>query len=127
MWFGGPLRWACKSCLFVYLDAHWNINLPLVEELETVFSACSNAIVMIDDFKVPFDDGYGYDDYGAGLSLTAELIKPSTAAHNLQIFYPSTPSALETGGRRGCAVIAGNTAAPGLASLPLLTRVPERP
>jgi hypothetical protein len=29
-----------------------------------VFDACPNAIVMVDDFQVLFDAGYGYDDYG---------------------------------------------------------------
>jgi hypothetical protein len=118
MWFDGPLRRARNHSLFVYLDAHWNDDLPLAEELEIVFGACPNAIVMIDDFQVPFDDGYGYDDYGTGRSLTAELVEPTIAAHSLQVFYPSTPSLQETGARRGCAVIT-NKALP-LASLPLL-------
>jgi hypothetical protein len=120
MWFDGPLRWARSQSLFVYLDAHWNYDLPLAEELDAVFAACPNAIAMIDDFQVPFDDGYGYDAYGACRSLTAELIEPSVAAHRLQVFYPSTPSFQETGSRRGCVVIASNTVAPPLASLPLL-------
>src|SRR5262249_5741046 len=57
MLFDGPLRWARNHSLFVYLDAHGNDDLPLADELEIVFGACPNAIVMIDDFKVPFDDG----------------------------------------------------------------------
>jgi predicted O-methyltransferase YrrM len=121
MWFDGSLRWVRNRNLFVYLDAHWNNDLPLAEELEIVFGACRNAIVMIDDFRVPFDDGYGYDDYGAGRSLTAKIIEQTIRTHNLQIFYPATPSVLETGERRGCVVIAGNTVALPLASLPLLT------
>jgi hypothetical protein len=122
MWFDGPLRWAHKHNLFVYLDAHWNYDLPLAEELEIVFGTCPNAIVMIDDFKVPCDCGYIYDDYGSGRSLTVELIEPIIAARNLKVFYPSTPSVQETGYRRGCVVIASNTVAPCLASLPLLTQ-----
>jgi hypothetical protein len=120
MWFDGPLRWTRNQTLFVYLDAHWNDDLPLAEELEIVFGACPSAIVMIDDFQVPFDDGYGYDAYGAHKSLTTELIEPSVAVHSLQVFYPSTPSVQETGLRRGCVVIASNTMAPRLGSLPLL-------
>ena len=127
MWFDGSLRWARNRNLFVYLDAHWNEDLPLAEELEIVFGACPNAIVMIDDFRVPFDDGYGYDNYGAGRSLTAELIEPAVGTYGLQIFYPSTPSVLETGERRGCVVVAGNTVAPPLASLPLLTARADLP
>jgi hypothetical protein len=129
MWFDGPLRWARDHSVFIYLDAHWNDDLPLAEEIEIVFRACPNAIVMIDDFKVPFDDGYAYDDYGTCKSLTVELIQPSVAAYRLQVFYPSTPSSQETGQRRGCVVIASNTAVPRLASLPLLTTggASERP
>jgi hypothetical protein len=88
----GPLGWARNQGLFVYLDAHWDDNLPLAEELAIVFAVCRNAIVMVDDFQVPFDDGYGYDDYGTGKSLIADYIEPVVAAHSLGVFYPSTPS-----------------------------------
>ena len=30
---------------------------------------------MIDDFRVPFDDGYRYDDYGEGKILDLGLIE----------------------------------------------------
>jgi hypothetical protein len=120
MWIDGPLRGSRNRSLFVYLDAHWDDNLPLAEELGIVFGACPNAIVMIDDFQVPFDKGYGYDDYGVGKALTADYIVPIVAAHSLEVFYPSTPSSQETGARRGCVVIASNTVALALACLPLL-------
>ena len=107
--------------LLVYLDAHWKDDLPLAEELEIVFDNCPNAIVMVDDFQVPFDVGYGYDDYGVGQSLTTDYIEPIVAARGLRILYPSTPAAHETGARRGCVVLAKNTAlAQALTSLPLL-------
>ena len=121
MWFHGSLRWARNRNLFVYLDAHWNDDLPLVEELEIVFGACPNAIVMVDDFNVPFDDGYFYDDYGTCKSFDGELIEPCVAAHSLGVFYPSTSSVQETGSRRGCVVIASKTLALALPSFPLLT------
>jgi hypothetical protein len=41
--------------LFFYLDAHWNDDLSLAEEIDIVFSKCPSAVVMIDDFGVPFD------------------------------------------------------------------------
>jgi hypothetical protein len=50
---------------------------------------------MIDDFEVPFDPGYGYDDYGSGKTLVASYIRPVISAHQLQAFYPSTPSAVD--------------------------------
>ena len=54
-----------KMILF-YLDAHWYDDLPLAEELEIIFSHWHRAVVLVDDFEVPDDPGYGYDDYGPG-------------------------------------------------------------
>src|SRR5262249_34750011 len=85
--------------------AHWNVDLPLAVEVEIICHHCPKALVMIDDFQVPFDAGYGYDDYGPGKVLNAEDIAPVVAAHELAVYYPSTPSAEETGARRGCVVL----------------------
>ena len=52
--------------VFFYLDAHDSGDLPLREELEIIFENWSDAVVMIDDFMVPHDSGYGYGDYGVG-------------------------------------------------------------
>jgi predicted O-methyltransferase YrrM len=104
--FNGPLRNFTGQTLFAYLDAHWNADLPLAEEIELVFTNCPGAVVMIDDFKVPFDTGYGYDDYGAGNALTAAYIESNVRAHGLQVFYPSGSASAETGKRRGCVVLA---------------------
>ncbi len=91
--------------VFFYLDAHWGADLPLNEELDIVFERWPGAIVMVDDFRVPDDDGYGYDDYGDGKILEPEYL--TRARHgNLAQFYPATPSAQETGKRRGCVVLA---------------------
>jgi hypothetical protein len=122
----GPLGWARNQGLFVYLDAHWDDNLPLAEELAIVFAVCRNAIVMVDDFQVPFDDGYGYDDYGTGKSLIADYIEPVVAAHSLGVFYPSTPSVQETGAQRGCVVICSSATDRLLYSLSLLRPATER-
>jgi hypothetical protein len=117
----GPLRALASSSLFFYLDAHWNYDLPLAEELELIFSRCSAAVVMIDDFQVPFDTGYGYDDYGGGKALVPCYIAPAVSVHGLRAFYPSTSSADESGARRGCVVLAKHPALIlGLSSLPLL-------
>jgi hypothetical protein len=67
MLFDGPLRWARNHSLFVYLDAHWNDDLPLAEELEIVFGACPNAIVMIDDFNVWVRLHRHYNSVGGGV------------------------------------------------------------
>jgi hypothetical protein len=102
----GPLRALASSSLFFYLDAHWNDDLPLAAEIELIFSRCLLAIIMIDDFQVPFDAGYAYDDYGPGKALIASYIAPAVCKYQLQAFYPSTPSFAESGLRRGCVVLA---------------------
>lgn len=116
-----PLAPLIGETLFFYLDAHWKADLPLAQELEIIFSRCPRAVVMVDDFQVPSDPGYGFDDYGPGRALTPEYILPALAAHSLVALYPSTPAARESGARRGCVVIAradiqGNV----LCSIPLL-------
>jgi hypothetical protein len=93
--FDGDLRSLSTSTLFFYLDAHWNDDLPLAEEIDIIFSRCPRAVVMIDDFEVPSDGGYGYDDYGPGKALVLGYIRSAILAHQLQVFYPSTPSAAD--------------------------------
>lgn len=106
---------------FFYLDAHWGEDLPLAEEVDIIFSRCPDALVMIDDFAVAGEPGYGYDDYGPGKTLEAAYIGPSIQAHDLAVFYPSTPSSEETGALRGCVVLAKADQHGGkLATLPLL-------
>jgi hypothetical protein len=92
--------------LLAYLDAHWNEDLPLVEELDYVFGRCPTAVVMVDDFRVPDDPGYGYDNYGPGKALDQSYVAPAIAAHGLAVLYPVLRSTEETGQRRGCAVLA---------------------
>jgi len=101
------LKYAGHPLLF-YLDAHWGNDLPLYEEIAEIFSSCLEAIVMIDDFQVPNDNGYRYDDYGVGKALTTEYIAPLVSQFQLAEFYPATPSAVESGLRRGCVVVARN-------------------
>ena len=65
--------------------------------------------------------GYEYDDYGPGKALVAGYIAPVVSAQGLQAFYPSTPSANESGARRGCVVLAKHPdLIATLSSLPLL-------
>jgi len=97
-----PLR---RNDIFFYLDAHWGEDLPLQEEIEVIFRNCPRAVVMVDDFKVPGDDGYRYDTYKNGKSLTMELLDHLSSLE-LTFYFPSLRSELETGGKRGCAVIA---------------------
>jgi predicted O-methyltransferase YrrM len=103
--FAGPLKGLLHAPLFFYLDAHWNDELPLAEEIASIFSRAPNAVVMVDDFAVPDDPGFAYDDYGPGKALNAAYIAPLVEAHDLAIFYPSQSSQQETGQRRGCVVL----------------------
>jgi hypothetical protein len=120
----GRLRALCSSPIFFYLDAHWNEDLPLAEELEIVFQRCPTAVVMIDDFQVPFDPGYGYDDYGPRKALVFCYILPAVCDHRLGSFYPSTLSSDEGGTRRGCIVLAKDSVLIStLSSLPLLRTI----
>lgn len=105
-WFAGPLQRFADAPVMFYLDAHRNLDLPLAEELDIVFANCDAAVVMIDDFRVPWDAAYGYDDYGPGKVLNADYIAPAVAAYGLAVFQPCTPASEETGMRRGCAVVA---------------------
>ena len=89
--------------VFFYLDAHWEGDLPLAEELDIVAAAWSRAVVMIDDFQVPDDPGYGYDDYGPGKALAEDYLPESVAGWSR--YYPATSSEAETGARRGCVVL----------------------
>jgi hypothetical protein len=100
--------------LLFYLDAHWGEDLPLFDELANIFYSFSRAIVLIDDFQVPDDDGYGYDDYGVGKALNREYIGPHLSKFQLAEFFPTTPSTAESGLRRGCVVLAHD---PGLISV----------
>lgn len=91
---------------FAYLDAHWDADLPLMEELPLLLGKRGNAVIMIDDFEVPGDDGYSFDSYGRGKELTMRNFLPLFARNGLQAFSPAASSRSETGYRRGCVVLA---------------------
>lgn len=91
--------------VFFYLDAHWEGDLPLREEVDLAFAHWGQAVVMIDDFAVPDDPGYAFDDYGPGQALTLAYLGPP-AASPTAIWFPACASSAETGARRGCVVLA---------------------
>ena len=88
----------------LYLDAHCEMFLPLGEELRLICSHLEEFVVLIDDFEVPDDPGYAFDNYGPGKALTEEYLRANEADH-LHKFYPSIPSNNETGRRRGWIVL----------------------
>jgi hypothetical protein len=92
--------------VFFYLDAHWGEDLPLREEIQIIFTRCPDAVVMVDDFQVPGDPGYTFDDYGTGKVLCLEYLKDVAEQFKLGAFFPAVGSDMETGARRGCVVLA---------------------
>jgi hypothetical protein len=105
---------------FFYLDAHWTEDLPLRQEIDIVFGDWPRAVVMIDDFRVPGDNGYGYDDYGEGKVLESAYLD-TLGRDDLKRFFPRASSAEETGKRRGCIVLVkDNGLAERIAEMPSL-------
>ncbi|HEV2521569.1 MAG TPA: hypothetical protein VGT24_04235 [Candidatus Acidoferrales bacterium] len=97
------LRLEGDKFVFFYLDAHWNKDLPLLGEISLILNSNIGAVVMIDDFEVPFDEGYGYDTYGRGKKLCLQML--SSFLDRLEYaYFPSFPSTSESGPRRGCLV-----------------------
>jgi len=92
--------------VFFYLDAHhWLDELPLAEEVALAFRHWPDAVVMIDDFAVPDDPGYGFDDYGAGSALTLDYL----VGHDILpvgVWFPRCAASTETGEQRGCVLLA---------------------
>ena len=92
--------------LFFYLDAHWYADLPLEGELDIISQGWQSFVIMIDDFQVPGDEGYGYDSYGENQPLTLKRFSGVFQRHRLVPFFPNLASGEETGIRRGCVVLA---------------------
>jgi hypothetical protein len=79
-----------------YLDAHWD-ELPLQTEVTRILDAWEESVIVIDDFQVPEDPGYGFDTY-RGVPLSLNLLHlPSSVV----CAFPATLSYHETGARRG--------------------------
>ncbi len=98
-------RTVSRERVFFYLDAHWQEDLPLYEELQIICRAWTDPVVMVDDFRVPGDAGYTYDNYGDGRELRLAYLEP-LVPDRLQAFFPALPSDRETGARRGSVVLA---------------------
>ncbi|MFC5633140.1 hypothetical protein ACFPZJ_04890 [Streptomyces bullii] len=92
-----------KSRVFFYLDAHWEADLPLREEVAIITGTWTDSLIVIDDFKVPADPGYGFDTY-AGTELSIEYLGDAVGSY--EPFWPDCPSHEETGARRGCVLLA---------------------
>jgi hypothetical protein len=92
-----------QNKIFFYLDAHSDDDYPLVDEIKYIFQNYKSFILLIDDFQVPNDNGYGYDSY-LGKKLNINFIK-KLFTNKEHIFFPNIPSIKETGRLRGYVII----------------------
>jgi hypothetical protein len=90
-----------------YLDAHWLDHLPLREEIELIAANFPKAVIVLDDFQVPDDPGYGFDDYGVGKRLSLDYLL-QVAVPYLAIYFPRARSEKETGAKRGSVTLTTN-------------------
>ncbi|NGN65087.1 class I SAM-dependent methyltransferase [Streptomyces sp. A7024] len=110
------------AALFCYLDAHWGEDVPRYEELLTIHQRWSRAVVIIDDFRVHDDPGYGHETYhGRPLDLDYLPELPGW-----QMFFPALSAAEEGGCKRGCLVLASAELAAAVEALPGVRPVPPR-
>jgi hypothetical protein len=91
--------------VFIYLDAHCHDDLPLKQEIEIICQSWKAFTIMIDDFQVPGDAGYGYDSYGGKKVLSIKNFMPVFNQNGLIPFFPALPSGEETGARRGSVIL----------------------
>lgn len=96
---------------FFYLDDHWLDELPLLDDLRVIFGRVPGHVVLVDDFRVPGDDGYGFDRYAGGRELCLDYLLGGDLPARPQVFFPRAPSAAESGRRRGSVVLTTEAAA----------------
>jgi predicted O-methyltransferase YrrM len=87
---------------FFYLDAHWNSEGPLVDELTEIFNRWPKSVVMIDDFHVP-GDSYSWMDSGPGKELVSEILG---VYERLPRWYPAKRAYQEAGCNTGWTIVA---------------------
>jgi hypothetical protein len=89
------LRWLAKQCpdcfsdALFWLDAHGRgFKWPLKEEVAFISANCASAYILIDDFKVPGLDAFGYDEYG-GQECSFDYIKDVLQTNlEYRLYYP---------------------------------------
>lgn len=93
-----------KEKVFFYLDAHWNEDLPLHEEVQLIGDNWRDVVIMIDDFQVPDDRDYRFDDYGEGKKLSLDYLG-SELLSKWVVYFPAGRGSEDTGIKRGCVVL----------------------
>ena len=89
--------------LFVYLDAHWYDYLPIREEI-LALKDYSQIIIGIDDFEVPGEPAWGFDNYRRRGVLTWSYIQ--NEAKDFAVFYPAYTPEEDNGAKRGFCILA---------------------
>lgn len=109
--------------IFAYLDAHWYKHLPLRGEIKVISGYAASFVLLVDDFKVPGQGGYKFDDYGDVGACTTEHIEDLLDG-STQIFFPNIPAKDETDAPRGyCFIARGERNTQFLTSFPELIKV----
>lgn len=104
--FLAQLTYPTTHMLFFYLDAHWYGDLPLREEVDIILARYPDSVIMIDDFEVPNDPDYRFDDYGPGKRLSLSDF-PFHLDPRVRVFFPRCPSKLESRPKVGSVILAG--------------------
>ena len=90
-----------------YLDAHWYENMPLPDELVCIGDRCEKGVILIDDFLIPWEPRYRYDEY-PGLRISLEVINTTLKVQrkDVSVYLPNySPDQDPTGLGIGFAVI----------------------
>jgi hypothetical protein len=105
-----------EKTVFFYLDAHWNAEFPLVEELRIICRHFARPIIMIDDFEVPDRADYDFDDYGEDAVLSIDILDP-VLTEDMSLFYPNWVPDDAASSNRGFVILARGDIARRVATL----------
>lgn len=61
----------------IFLDSHWENDFPLGEEVKIISEKIASCVILIDDFKIPKDSRFRFDDYGEMKQPSLEIIVPN--------------------------------------------------
>ena len=89
-----------KEGIFFFLDAHWNVYNPLLDELAVIAKYKIKPIIAIHDFKVPHHPELGFDSYG-DIVYEWSWIKPSIEKIYGKDGYSIEYNSEATGAKRG--------------------------
>jgi hypothetical protein len=100
-------RWLSSSLIgrrpMIYLDAHWNTDIPLRDEVRLAVRR-GNCVVVIDDARVEHDPGFGYDAEN-GFTIGLEAVRQELPPERVVALQPAYAATDETGSRRGALVL----------------------